>query len=501
MALLRDDPHDRNLARKVAPSDWSAPTPKERYDLVVLGGGTAGLVSASIAAGLGGRVALVERELLGGDCLNHGCVPSKALLAVAHRVAGARALADLGVRGVSDVEADFGATMERMRRLRAGIAENDSAERFQELGVDVFLGEGRFEGPDAVRVGDARLRFTRAVLATGGRPVVPPIEGLEEAGYRTNLDLFTLTERPRRLVVVGAGPIGCEMAQAFARLGSEVVVLDGAPRIMGREDDDAASIVRRALERDGVRFELGAEVARVERRGDERAVVFRRDRVEHVAAGDELLLGVGRRPNVEGLGLEEAGIELEDGKVRVDERLRTTNRRVLAAGDVVGGHLFTHAADAMARIVVRNAFFLGRGKASDIAMPWCTYTRPEVAHVGLYARESEKAGTELASKRLELGEIDRAVLEGETEGFAEIVYERKSRKLRGATVIHPHAGEVVGAVLGPVTRRQRAESLSEVVHPYPTAASIWARLGDAVQRDRLSPFTARVLRAVLRARR
>jgi pyruvate/2-oxoglutarate dehydrogenase complex dihydrolipoamide dehydrogenase (E3) component len=506
MVLLGDDRHDEALRAEVAPPDWADPPARARYDLVVVGGGTAGLVSAAIAAGLGARVALVERELLGGDCLNYGCVPSKALLAAARRLGDARAAGALGVTGTADAGADFSAVMERMRTLRAGIAHHDSAARFRDLGVDVFLGEGRFTGSDALQVslhgGDTRaLRFKRAVLATGARPVVLPVEGLEETGFLTNHSLYALTERPERLVVVGAGPIGVEMAQAFARFGTQVTVVALDEQVLPREDPDAAAVVRASLERDGVRFELGARLQRVERRDDGKAVIWERDGKQGACVGDEILLAAGRRANLEGLGLDAAGIATTRVGVQVDDRLRTTNRRVHAAGDVTGLYQFTHAADAMARIVVRNAFFFGRGKASLLTMPWSTYTMPEVAHVGLYANEEERAGTPLDSLRMDFAGIDRSILEGETEGYAKVVFERRSGRLRGATVVHPHAGELLGEALIAVTRRLKVTELSSVIHPYPTAVSIWGRLGDLANRGRLTPRAARVLKALIRMRR
>ena len=506
MTLLERDAHDLELRAQVAPPDWRNPPARERYDLVVLGGGTAGLVSAAIAAGLGASVALVEHELLGGDCLNHGCVPSKALLAAARRAAAVRRSGDYGIdAGPGTV--DFGAVMERMRRLRAGIARGDGAQRFRGLGVDVFLGTGRFAGRDALEVeasggGRSVLRFKRAVLATGARPLVVPVPGLDSVPFLTNLSLFTLTELPRRLAVVGAGPIGVEMAQAFARFGSEVTVVAMDPQVLPREDPEAAAIVRAALERDGVRFELGARMSRVERRAGSKVLAFERDGQPGEVVADELLLAMGRAPNVEGLGLEAAGIDLDGrGRLVVDDRLRTTNPRVLAAGDVAGGHQFTHAADAMARLVIQNAFFFGRGRASDLTMSWCTYTEPEVAHVGLYEGEEQRAGCALASRRMDFSEIDRSRLEGETEGFAKLVHERRSGRLRGATVAGAHAGELIGEMLLAVRQRLKVTELSAVIHPYPTAASIWGRLGDQASGARLTPLVAKVLQRVIAWRR
>src|SRR2546426_4322569 len=270
-----DDEFNRALVQNVHPSDWVNPEPAGRYNLVVIGAGTAGLVTAAGAAGLGARVALVEKHLLGGDCLNVGCVPSKALIRASRACAQVRDAAAFGIRIKGDVDYDFGAAMARLRKLRALISQNDSVHRYTKLGVDVFLGQGRFTGPDTVEVGGATLRFAKAVIATGARAAAPPIEGLEAAGYLTNETVFSLTEQPRRLAVIGAGPIGCELAQAFRRLGSEVVAFDILPQILGREDKDAAALVETVLRREGLRLELGSEIQRVERVNEGKRLHFR----------------------------------------------------------------------------------------------------------------------------------------------------------------------------------------------------------------------------------
>lgn len=505
MGLLEQDPHDQELLAHVAPRDWKNPQTQKQYDLVVLGGGTAGLVSAAIAAGLGAKVALIERELLGGDCLNFGCVPSKGLLSVSHRLGLLRRGDEYGVTP-HEGQADFAKVMERMRRLRAQIGHHDGAARFRDLGVDVFLGSGRFTSTNIVQVEGndghlAALGFKRAVIATGAKPMVVPVPGLDQVPYLTNLSLFRLTELPESLLVVGAGPIGIEMAQAFARFGSRVTVIDMAETILPREDPEAAAVVRKALEKDGVRFELGARMSRVAMENGQKVLSFERDGKEQQIAGAELLLAMGRTPNVEGIGLDAAGVAFDRRGVTIDDHLRTKNPRVFAAGDVVGGYQFTHAADAMARLVIRNAFFFGRGKVSSLTMPWSTYTDPEVAHVGLYEKEHEKAGVELASLRMDFSAIDRSILEGETEGFAKVIFEKKSGKLRGATVVGANAGELLGEMLVAVNLKLKVSELSSIIHPYPTAVSIWGRLGDQASGARLTPGVAKLLKRIIGWRR
>ncbi len=497
-----DDPFDRRLLENVHPPGWTNPRPGDRYDLVVLGAGTAGLVSAVGAAGLGARVAIVERHLMGGDCLNVGCVPSKGVLRAARAAAAVREAGAYGVRLSGPVEVDFRAAMERMRRLRAGISGNDSAHRLAKLGVDVYFGEARFAAPDAVDVGGAVLRFKRAVVATGGRPASPDVPGLAEAGFLTNETVFSLTELPPRLVVLGAGPIGCELAQAFRRLGSAVTVVSLDERLLPREDADAAAVLAARLEREGVVLRLGAKLLRVERRDGAKVVVFapRGARTEHEvdeAAGDELLVATGRAPNVEGLELERAGVAVGRGGIQVDDRLRTTSRRIYAAGDVCSPYRFTHAADAMARIVIQNALFFGRKKASALVIPWCTYTDPEIAHVGLHEHEARERGLDVATITVPLAEVDRAVLDGDAEGFARLHAERRSGRILGATLVAGHAGEMIGELALAITARLGLGTLAATLHPYPTQAEAWKRAADAWNRGRLTPRVRGFLRRVL----
>ena len=498
--LIETDPSDQALLERVHPPGWKNPTPAARYDLVVAGAGTAGLVSALGAAGLGARVALVERALLGGDCLNHGCVPSKAVIRASRAAYDARSGADFGVEP-SRAPVDFGAAMARMRRLRAGIARNDSAARAASLGVDVFIGDGRFVGRDVLEVEGAALRFKRAVVATGARASAPPVPGLAEAGYRTNETLFTLTALPRRLAVVGAGPIGCELGQAFRRLGAEVTIVAADPRVLPREDPDASAVLQRQLEREGLRLILGATLTRVDRRGGERVLVVEKDGATVPVACDEILIAVGRAPNVEGLGLDAAGVGSDGSGVLVDDRLRTANPRIHAAGDVCSTYKFTHAADAMARLVLRNAFFFGRVRASALVIPWATYTDPEIAHVGLSAAEAAAAGEAVRTLTVPFADVDRAILDGEPEGFARVHVEARTGRLLGATVVARHAGEMIGEPTLAIAKGLTAADLSATVHPYPTQAEVWRKLGDAWQRTRLTPRAKRVLSTLIAWRR
>ena len=328
---------------------------------------------------------------MGGDCLNVGCVPSKALIGAARSWQAARTSADAFGGPASTGAGRFAAAMERMRRLRAGISPVDGAPRFRELGVDVFFGEGRFTSREALAVDGRALPFRRAVIATGSRPARPPIPGLDATGYLTNETIFALSELPARLLVLGAGPVGCEMAQAFARFGSRVTLLEQADQILPREDADAARLVERAMASHGVRVLRRVQRAPRGARGGVRVLHVQRDGRAEAIEGEQLLVAVGRTPNVEGLGLEAAGVSYDARGIAVDDRLRTTNPRIFAVGDVASRYRFTHAADAQARLVVANALFfgLGGGKASRLVIPGSTYTSPEVAHVGLTGPEAE----------------------------------------------------------------------------------------------------------------
>lgn len=505
-SILRDvqplDEYNQRLVEAAHPQEWTNPTPQGRYNLVVIGGGTAGLVAAAGAAGLGARVALIERRLMGGDCLNFGCVPSKALIRSARAISDVRRSVGFGVTVPEGVRINFGTVMERMRRLRAQIAPHDSAGRFRGLGVDVFIGDGRFTGPDTVNVGGQTLRFARACVATGARPVAPAIPGLKEAGFLTNESVFSLTELPRRLAVLGAGPIGCELSQAFARFGSQVHLIDLAPQVLAREDKDAAEIVQRAITADGVQLLLNAKVTRVAVGGSGKTLAIETPEGQRELEVDVIFVGVGRAPNVAGLGLETVGVEFDERSgVKVNDSLRTTNSRIYAAGDVCFAYKFTHVADAMARIVIRNALFFGRARASALTIPWCTYTDPEIAHVGLYEREAQARGIETKTFKVDLAGVDRAILDGDDEGFLKVIVRKGKDRILGATLVARHAGEMISEITALMAAGGGLGALSGTIHPYPTQADVFKRAGDAYARTGLTAFAKRVLSTILSWRR
>ncbi|MEM9366882.1 MAG: mercuric reductase [Planctomycetota bacterium] len=495
------DEHNQVLEANVHPSGWSNPQPVKPYHLVVVGAGTAGLVTAAGAAGLGAQVALVERELMGGDCLNVGCVPSKAIIHAARVAATTRDAGEVGI-GVDPASIRFAEVMSRMRRLRAKISPADSAKRFSGLGVDVYFGKGSFQSDSVLSVSSAsgetrQLKFKKAVIASGARAAAPPIPGLDQVDYLTNETLFSLTELPARLGVIGSGPIGSEMAQSFARLGSQVTLFERGEHVLTREDPDAAAVVQREMERDGIRIMANSEDMQI-------ATAETGIRVTVTQAGqtmetvvDKLLVAVGRAPNIEGLQLDTIGVESNDGGVVVNEHLQTTNPRIFAAGDICSRFKFTHAADFMARIVIQNALFavgpFGKKKASDLLIPRATYTSPEIAHVGLDENDASSGNIDIDTYRIPFADVDRAILEGQDLGFAKIHTKRGTDQILGATIVAENAGDMISEITLAMTNRIGLGKIASTIHPYPTQAEAIRRLGDQFNRTKLTPTSKRVL--------
>lgn len=488
------DEHNQRLLENVHPQDWKNPEPEGTYNLVAIGAGAAGLISTIGTAGLGGKAALIERHLMGGDCLNVGCVPSKALIRPSRLAAEMRRGAEFGLSPVEMNRADFPKVMGRLRRIRADISANDSAKRYSEKGVDVFIGEGTFTGPDRIKVDGQEIRFKKAVITTGARALHPDIPGLEAAGYLTNETVFNLTELPEHLIVIGGGPIGCELAQAFRRYGANVTIVQRT-RFLSREDPEASALLAEVFSREGIEVLLHARVLDVAQRKGHRVVRIEQEGRELEIKGSHILIGMGRVPNVEGLGLEAAGVEFNPRTgVVVDDHLRTTNPNVYAAGDCCMQHKFTHAADAAAQIVIQNALFHGRKKLSDLTMPWCTYTDPEIAHVGLYEHDAEKQGVATESFKFELAENDRALAEGEMDGFVKVMVRKGSDEILGATIVAAHAGEMINEISVAMTAKMGLGKLGGVIHPYPTQSEAIKRVAGLYNQTRLTPFVAKNLK-------
>ena len=492
--MLEQDHWDNALVSQVHPPAWVNPKPAANYDLVVIGAGTGGLVSAAGAAGLGAKVAIIERHLMGGDCLNVGCVPSKGLISAARAWQTARRASNefAGPSMAEGAIGNFEAMMNRMRRIRSELSPINGAPRFRDLGIDVFLGDGAFINPSAIEVGDAILKFRRAVIATGARAAAPKIPGLDTVSYLTNESIFDLTVLPERLVILGGGPIGCEMAQCFARFGSQVTLINRGPRLLPRDDADAAQLIQQALIEDGVQVVLGAEITDVVQHGSEISVRIVRDGLEFVYGCDALLVAIGRAPNVERLGLAKANISYTAKGVTVDDRLRTTNRWVYAVGDVCSPLQFTHAADFQARMVIQNALFFGRAKASNLITPWATYTSPELAQVGHTAESAAQAGVAIQTFTVLLHDVDRARLEGDTRGFCRVHVRAGTDAIVGATIVAPNAGDMISEVTLAMTHKLGLGAIGSTMHPYPTQGEALRKVADAWRRTKLTPFVKRL---------
>lgn len=458
----------------------------ERYDLAVIGGGTAGLVASAVSAGIGAKTALVEQHRLGGECLWTGCVPSKALIRSASVLHTLRRAADFGIE-VEGGRADFGRVMERIRSIIRAIEPHDSPERFRSLGVDVVEGRARFLSPEEAEAGGRRIRARRWLLATGSRTAVPAIPGLEEAGYLTHETVWELRALPESLVVLGAGPIGIELAQAFSRLGSRVTVVGAAAQLLEREDPEIAAVLARQLEREGIRVLLRSKATSVRVEAGEKAVTV--GDTELRAA--EILVATGRRPNVEEMGLEALGVEVGERGVKVDASLRTSASNAWAAGDVAGPYRFTHVADYQARIAAPNALFPLRRKVDYRVVPWCTYTEPEVARVGMTEAEARDAwGDGAGVFRYAHDSLDRALCDGEPDGLTKVVLDPKGR-IVGAHVAGPRAGETIHEAVLAVRHRLKLSDLSGMIHVYPTYPEALKRAADAFLRAKYSGGLAR----------
>lgn len=505
------DDFNQALLEQVHPQNWRNPTPCDRYDLVVIGAGTAGLVTALGAAGLrlGLKIALIEQRLLGGDCLNWGCVPSKCLLEAARKVAQVKHAQAFGLE-VELKAIDFAAIMARMRRLRSQISHHDSVSRCQALGIDVFFGAAEFINPTTVLVAGTPLKFKRAVIATGASPTKPTIPGLEDAGYLTNETIFSLAALPPRLGIIGGGPIGCELGQAFQRFGSQVTILQRQPQLLPRETPDVAAILENQLCQEGVALALGAQIESVEATPQGKQIHYRQnhqkeqgDQVQTLMV-DHLLVAVGRSPNVAGLNLAAAGVKLNSqGHLWVNDYLQTSQAHIYAAGDVCLGAKFTHSADAAARIVIKNALFapfgLGRSRLSTLIIPQVTYTEPEIARVGLGMDQAHDQGLTPRMIEIPFTDVDRAIAAGQTNGMLQVIYAQRSDRILGAVIVAAHAGEMISQVTQAMVHNLGLKSLAQVIYPYPTQVEIIKKAADTYyQQSWLGPLNQLLLRIAVK---
>lgn len=462
----------------------------QEFDLCVIGGGSAGLVAAAGAAALGAKVVLVEKHKMGGDCLNYGCVPSKALLHSAKVAQTLRTAGDAALAAQAP-EISLERVMQRVRSVIQAIEPNDSPERFRSLGVEVIFGAGRFTGRQAFEVNGRALSARKFIIATGSRPVVPDIPGLGDVPYLTNETVFDLNEPVPSLIVLGGGPIGVELAQAFVRLGSRVQLVDLKPQLLGNEDPELAEVVKARLSQEGVVFYLGAAAGRVEGvAGRLRLSIQRADGSVQWLEGTHLLVAVGRRANVESLRLEAAGVEVARGRIVTDQRLRTANRDIYACGDVVGPYQFTHMAEHHAGVALRGALFHLPAKIEQRVIPWCTFTDPELARVGLSETEARAQGIACQAYSFPFHEVDRAITDGQTAGLAKILVAPNGRLL-GAAIVGPNAGELIHEYVLAMSRNLKVGDLANVIHIYPTLAQINRRVANLQLKSKLTPKAKR----------
>jgi pyruvate/2-oxoglutarate dehydrogenase complex dihydrolipoamide dehydrogenase (E3) component len=481
--------YDRRELLNVHPTDWKNPEPVGRYNIVVIGAGPAGLLTALNAAKVGAKVAIIERDRFGGACFNVGCIPSKAIIRTSRLYGEMRNAENFGAQVPAGISVDFPAVMERMRRVRARISRRASAQRLSSAGVDVYFGAARFAGPDAVEVEGKRLRFRRALVASGARPKLPLIPGIAEAGYLTYENVFDLAECPRRLLVLGGGPLGCELAQAFCRLGSHVSIVQDDPMFLGNEERDAAQILSAALARDGIGIHLNAEAVNVRAEGNEKIVDLVSDDYKFTLTVDEILVGIGSAPNVEGMNLDAAGVRYDkEAGISTNDYLQTSNPRIYAAGDVCSEKKFPHIEAAAADLVVHNALFWGRERLSTLAIPWCTYTDPEIAHIGLYVTQARAKGIPVKTFTVMMSDVDRAITDTEDEGFVKIHLREGTDEILGATVAASHAGEMISEISLAMNAKIGLSALARVSHPYPTQSQAITMAANAYLATLRSPM-------------
>lgn len=486
--ITPEDVYERDRMANVHPDTWNNPRAAAPYHLVVVGAGPAGLAAAEVAKALGARVALIEKKMIGGDCLNNGCIPSKTIIRTSQLYAEMRDARRYGAQVPGEIMVDFPAVMERVRRIRAHLSGSDSAYRLARDGIDLFFGDARFSGADTLTVKGEVLRFEKALIATGACPIVPSIPGLAEAGYLTNENVFELTELPRRLMVIGGGPLGCELAQAFCRLGSKTIIVQDMPLFLGKEERDAAQILSDAFARDGIEVRLNTSAVAVRMANGDKLVDLVSGDYRNTVAVDAILTGIGHVPNVQQLSLEKAGVDYDVANgVHVDDFLRTSNPNIYAAGDVCLKHKYTHTAEAAAHIVVQNALFGGRERLSGLVVPWCTFTDPEIAHVGLYVREANRLNIPVKTFTIPMHEIDRAVTDGEEDGFVKIHVKGRTDKILGATIVARHAGDMINEITLAMVAGIGLRTLAKVVHAYPTQGAVIQRAAQAYYRTRFTP--------------
>lgn len=475
---------DTLFSRRVRPQDWRNPQPKDLYDLVIIGAGPAGIAAAEYAARRGFSVALVERTALGGDTLHTGSVPSKALIRTAHVYDAMRDADEFGAPLPEQPALDFAAALARMRRIRTRISVYHSADELAALGIDIFFGTARFAGSNRLCIDKTLLPFRKALIATGARPKIPDIPGLEQAGYQTSSTIFDVKELPKRLVVIGGGPLGCELAQAFCRLGSHVTIVQNNPKFLPREERDAAEILNWSMARDGMEIRLNTIITAARRDGDTKILETLNNEMRGEIAADEILVCTGRLPNIETLDLAAASIASNPRRgITVDEFLCSSNPDVYAAGDACLPLKFTNAAQSSARIAAANALTQGGRKHDNSVIPWCTYCSPEIAHIGLQVWDARRQSIPIKSYTVMLNDIDRAITDGEETGFVKIHIAEGTDRILGATIVASHASELINEIAVIMSTGIGMTALAEVIHTYPAQSGAILQAAQAYRRD------------------
>jgi len=481
--LDRDD--RAALIRRVRPQDWCNPPPREIYDLVVVGAGPAGIEAAQYARRLGLTIALVERNQLGGNSLNAGSIPSKTLIHSARLCAQIRDAAEFAVSSPTELKLDFAALKARMMRVRARIAEYHAVDRLLHDGVEIFFGEAQFSGPSKVTLDAISLHFKKAIVATGARPNPSNFPGLDDVGYRTSTNIFDMPELPQRLVVIGGGPLGCELAQAFCRLGSRVTIIQNDPKFLPREERDAAELLSESMARDGVSIMLNTTVTGAHAEAGSKFVDGQNYDTKVSVPADEILLSIGRLPNVENLGLAQADVDCDDKGLKVDDLLQTTNQNIYGAGDVCMSHKFTNVAWVTARMAVRNAFQPNKLPHSQMMIPWCTYCEPEIAHVGMQVWEAREKSIPVKTYTVMMQDVDRAITDGQDDGFVKIHVQDGTDKILGATIVATRASELINEVSVVMRAGIGMHGLSRIIHAYPAQSEAIRLAALAYEDDQL----------------
>jgi pyruvate/2-oxoglutarate dehydrogenase complex dihydrolipoamide dehydrogenase (E3) component len=464
-----DEEFEKKLQKDIFPEGWVNPKPIDEYDLVVIGGGPGGMTAASIAKGMGAKVALVEKEHFGGECLSYGCIPSKAFLQSSRVAAAVRRAKEYGLE-VEGWKVNFPAVMERVHHLQTVISPHDSADRFKKLGVDVFLNEGHFDGDNSLEVGGQRIFFKKAVIATGTQPIPLEAEGLAEADYWTNQDIFKMDQLPKRMAFIGGGPICCELSQAFLRFGSQVTLIARGSNLLPKDDPIASERLKKAFEDEGMKVFTDSVVQRVEKKGKEKILYLKSGETIVV---DDIFVSIGRKPVVEGMNLEKGGISFDPQEgILTDEYLQTSNPNVYAAGDVTSKFKFTHISQELSKMAVLNALNGNKVRKESLIVPWCTFSDPEVAQIGLSELEIKKQGLPVEIVMVEMASIDRAILDGDTLGFLKIMVKENSDQILGVTMMAAHAGDMISEMSVVMNCEKGLTALSKAIHPFPTQAQV-----------------------------